>query len=75
MKILNKVILFFRVTALCKFVHRKLDISKIITARSFNFGQLIDAQGRTNKFEFGVTVFEAHNLYASTVGGKRGVIW
>ena len=30
------------VIALCKFGHRKLDISKTISARSFKLGQLIE---------------------------------
>ena len=38
----KKNILFFLVFALCKFGHRKLDISKIVTARSFKIGQLIE---------------------------------
>ena len=39
---LKKKNIFFLVIALCKFGHRKLDISKIVTARSFKIGQLID---------------------------------
>ena len=38
----KKNILFFLVIALCKFGHRKLDISKIVTTRSFKIGQLIE---------------------------------
>ena len=37
----KKLFYFFQVIALCKFGHRKLDISKTITARSFKLGQLI----------------------------------
>ena len=33
---------FFLVIALCKFGHRKLDISKTVTARSFKLGQLME---------------------------------
>ena len=32
---------FFLVIALCKFGHRKFDISKTITAMSFKLGQVI----------------------------------
>ena len=41
----KKVILFFRVIALCKFGHLKTchqDISKNIVARSFKHGQLVE---------------------------------
>ena len=41
MKLKKKVILFFGVIALCKFGHRKFDISKIIIAMSFKLGQVI----------------------------------
>ena len=34
--------IIFLVIALCKFGHRKLDISKMITARSFKLAQLIE---------------------------------
>ena len=34
--------LFFLVIALCQFGHRKLDIAKTVTARSFLLGQLIE---------------------------------
>ena len=42
MKIKKKVILFILDIALCKFGHRKLDMSKTITARRFKLGQLIE---------------------------------
>ena len=42
MKIKKKNILFFLVIALCKFGHRKLDIRKTVTARSFKLAQLIE---------------------------------
>ena len=41
-KIDKIIILCFFVIALCKFGHRKLDISKTVTARSFKLGQLIE---------------------------------
>ena len=34
--------IIFIVIALCKFGHKKLDISKIVTARSFKLGQFIE---------------------------------
>ena len=43
----KKVILFFRVIALCKFGHK--DISKTITASSLTFGQLIEDDERITK--------------------------
>ena len=39
---IKKVFYLFRVIALCKFGHIKLDIAKAITARSFNLSQLIE---------------------------------
>ena len=39
---IKKITLFFLVIALCKFGHRKLDISKIVTARSFKIGKFIE---------------------------------
>ena len=41
---LKKNHFFFKITALCKFGHRKLDISKTVTvtARNFKLGQLIE---------------------------------
>ena len=41
MKIFKKNHFIFLVIALCRFCHRKLDISKTVTARGFNLGQLI----------------------------------
>ena len=38
----KKMFYFFGVIALCKFGHRKRDISKTVTARSFKLGQLIE---------------------------------
>ena len=35
-------LVYFLIIALCKFGHRKLDISKSVTARSFKLGQLIE---------------------------------
>ena len=42
MKIKKKINNFCRVIALCKMGHRKFEISKTITARSFKLGQLIE---------------------------------
>ena len=38
---------YFLVNALCKYRHRKLDISNIVTARSFKLGQLIEDNEKT----------------------------
>ena len=44
-KILKKSFFSFWAIALCKFPQKKIDISKIITARSFKLGQLIEDNG------------------------------
>ena len=41
-KLLGKKYIFFELLPFCKFSHRKLDISKKVTARSFKLAQLIE---------------------------------
>ena len=44
---MKKTKTFFLVIALCNFGHRKLDISKTGTARSFKLGEFIEDNEKT----------------------------
>ena len=46
----EKSLYFFLVIALCKFGHRKLDISKTVTARSFKLGIIKSIKASSLRF-------------------------